>query len=457
MYNRKCTTCGKDVTTENRFATIIRCEECKDKLGLSKRDYDSDEFVYCRICNATKRRLDFHIKAEHKMTADEYSNKYPDAPIFSTNNVKFRVKDEDTRLKMSLAAKKGWANKDIRQTRIDAIMRNPSMKGKVLSECHRQKIAQSVSDTKQSFRHLTLKRRIIRKRASKSQLKEFVVCPLCLAETNDETLSRVGLMTTSHLKHHNYTTKQFRQKYPEIRISRGDKRLQWQTNFNFQDYRQVIDEANNSKLLDTKSMIYCRYCLKSVKRIASRHLDKHKLTIDMYTILFPHVPLVTQDVIDISTTNMTKTMFNQHRLNVGYHNRGLYGFRQDINLFVRSMIEANFCRILKLNNVQYEYESESFKLNHENFNSYTPDIKLLTNFEFWLSGSYIELKHTIGEESLEKVNIFRSIYHDKTIHILAKRSSEWRVLERKYRHLIPLWETSMQNVNTMPSLYQKCQ
>jgi hypothetical protein len=147
-------------------------------------------------------------------------------------------------------------------------------------------------------------------------------------------------------------------------------------------------------------------------------------------------------------------MFNQHRLNVGYHNRGLYGFRQDIGLFVRSMIEANFCRILKLNNVQYEYERESFKLNHENFNSYTPDIKLLTNFESWQSGSYIELKHTIGEESLEKINIFRSIYPDKTIYILAKRSPEWKTLERKYRHLIPLWEMGMQNVNTMPSLYQ---
>jgi len=171
----------------------------------------------------------------------------------------------------------------------------------------------------------------------------------------------------------------------------------------------------------------------------------------MYQKIFVNAPLVTRDVVERSSFTATKTMLDTDALI--FQNRGYYGFRRDVGHFVRSTIEANFCRMLKLNNIHYEYEKEIFKLNDKDFHAYIPDIKLLDNFEYWKLGTYIELKQTIGDESLRKINVFKLCYPDKIINVLEQRSDIWRRLKRKYMHLIPLWETGSQNIKVTPSLY----
>jgi len=74
MYERNCKTCGNIVQVESKCVTIVQCNDCREKLGKKpkeKRDYDTDEFIYCRICNCVKRRLDSHIKCDHKITMEK--------------------------------------------------------------------------------------------------------------------------------------------------------------------------------------------------------------------------------------------------------------------------------------------------------------------------------------------------------------------------------------------------
>jgi hypothetical protein len=564
MYKRKCSTCGNDITTDNRFATIIRCEECKDKLGLSKRDYDSDEFVYCRICNATKRRLDFHIKAEHKMTVDEYSNEYPDAPIFSKNTIESRKKDDCCRQKMSRAAKASWKNEKVKKVRIKAIRANPSMKGKTFSEEHRQKIAKSVSETKQQFRYLTLERRKNKKLLNKLKLKQYIICPLCLEETGDEITSRLRLITLSHIKCHNYTYEMLFEKYPDCILSveeigkRHSKSISGDKHFNYGkhldedvksnisngikrhflnipkkycvkcgkkisikskydnckqcrriiygaddaydkvfcrecnlmksdlsehiknvhnmtllDYKskhnvmvvssqKIIDNISNGRiglklsdeqrlkfkqdmikkeeqknidksqwendfricnynivenktLIDTNDIIYCRYCLLQFKRI-TQHIESHNLTAFMYKQLFPGAPLISKNLIK---SIMFKVVNSSTTTN---YNFGYGGIRNDIGHYVRSMVEANFCRILKLNNIRYKYEPERFSLNHDEYVMYVPDILLLDDFYLWQKKSFIELKKRINDEDVKKVNVFLDQYKECIVHSCSRES-----------------------------------
>jgi hypothetical protein len=444
MYERKCTHCGLPVQVESICATIVKCDACRVKLGLSpkeKRNYDTDDFIYCRICNKVKRSIRAHLKASHSFTVDQYLEQYPDALIESKSSASKRAKSSDTRQKMSDSAKNSWSDEIVRKHRVDAMLLNPSMKGKELSEEHKRKIADSVHETKSKDRWRTLDRRKVRKYDRKSELKEYVVCPLCMKETGDEVVSRVGLMTLSHVKRHNYSLQRFRDEYPFVRISRGAERLVWEQSFDKSEYDKIVEQAKMSSLQDTQSVIYCRYCKEAVKRISARHLDMHKLTVTMYQQLFPDAPLVTKDVVVVSTRNMLNKVSTVNTINKGY-----YGFRHDIGHFVRSMIEANFCRILKLRNVSYEYEPTVFSLNHEVYSAYAPDVLLLDDFEKWSKHSYIELKNVIDRQAYEKVDTFRQQYPDKVIEFLAKRSPEWKSLERKYRHLIPLWETGSQNV-----------
>lgn len=448
MRKKNCCTCGKVVFVESRYANKVRCDDCKgitNKVGNT----DTDDLVYCRICNLLRRRLDSHIKSDHKMTVEQYLQQYSNAPIYANNTIKGRQRDEESRARTSRALLRNWANEEARKKRVEIMLKNPTWKGKKLSEEHKRNLSISVHNTKSQFRQQTLDRRKVKRKQRKSELKEFIICPLCLKETNDEIASRVGLITRSHLKKHNYTRKQFLQEYPGYILSRDDQRLIWEQNFDISNYNDIIFIAKECKLQDLNDKIYCRYCLKFTKRISARHLDKHKITIQMYQKLFPSAPLVTDDVVQRSTKIIAESLCGKEMM----QNRGVGGCRKDIGHYVRSMIEANFCRILKLNNIVYKYEPQSFILNHEQFHAYIPDLLLLNDFEQWSSNSYIELKHTIGDESYKKMVIFRQQYPDKVINFLAKRSQLWKDLERKYKHLIPLWETGIQNIKTMPSLY----
>lgn len=475
---------------------------------------------------------------------------------------------------------------------------------KIMSDEQKLKIAESVKKTKAKNRDKTLQRRLQKKIDEKLEMKDFIVCPLCLKETNNEILSRIKLMTKSHLIKHNYTFEQFKNEFPDcktatdsicqnqssklsgqnhfnygkqlsletkqkiassvvdynllitkkcekcsepiiskydlckkcrkqksekyliedsndfvycricniakknlqqhlklvhglttkeykssfdvtaissqsykslIKISKTDTELSndhkqsissglnlvhkirtleksdWETNFKVDDWKEYT-EKDSSHLVDTDDYTYCRICLKKLNRISSEHLYQHKLTSSMYMRLFPESILVPKNV----TTKLTlKSLQTKKDRNIAIgQNWGYGGYRKDIGHYVRSMVEANFCRILKLNKIRYVYEPKIFELKNQEFSVYIPDLMLLDNFRQWEKDVYIELKRNIHEEDEKKIKCFLAEYPFVNMIIVEQRSQIWRQMQSEYQKLLPLWEDKYQNIKVTPELYK---
>ena len=95
------------------------------------------------------------------------------------------------------------------------------------------------------------------------------------------------------------------------------------------------------------------------------------------------------------------------------------GFRSDLNHFVRSSWEANFCRILNYLNIRYEYEKYCFKL--LDGRTYTPDFFIPSKNVFY------EIK---GYANNDKHLKFKEQYLDKKIIIVNEKY--YNKLMRRY-------------------------
>ena len=151
----KCKHCENLVEICNKHATVVICDECRIKRNqqlpqTAKRNYDTDFFIYCRICNAARKKLDIHIKKEHNLTIKEYKQKFPDAPIYSKNTInKKRNRSKESLKKTSEALKKSWKNEEVRKRRKETHV-NP-MKGKKHTIEAKLKIAKA-SDYRKSVK-----------------------------------------------------------------------------------------------------------------------------------------------------------------------------------------------------------------------------------------------------------------------------------------------------------------
>lgn len=103
------------------------------------------------------------------------------------------------------------------------------------------------------------------------------------------------------------------------------------------------------------------------------------------------------------------------------------GFREDIGLYVRSNWEANFARILKYNNINFEYESDCFTLKEGL--TYTPDFKI--------NNIYFEIKGYMDDISRNKIESFKKEYPGLTLAVIS--GSEYNNLRHEYKDKI-FWE-----------------
>jgi hypothetical protein len=471
---------------------------------------------------------------------------------------------------------------------------------KIMSDEQKLKIAESVKKTKTKNRNKTLQRRLQKKINEKLKLEDFIVCPLCLKETNNEILSRIKLITKSHLLKHDYTFEQFKREFPNFQtatnsiknnqssklsgqnhfnygkklssetkqkivssvvnhnlsitkkcekcgkpiISEYDlckkcrkqkylnedtndlvycrichivkkdlsqhikqehkltikqykslfeaevyskeyrkriskfrhdnvlseeqkqkirqsmielhktqiiEKIEWEDKFNIDDWKEYT-ETDTSQLIDTDDYTYCRICLKKMNQISPQHLYQHKLTSSMYMRLFPQSIIIPKNVTTKLTLKSLQTKKDRNIV-IG-QNWGYGGYRKDIGHYVRSMVEANFCRILLLNNVRYEYEPQIFKLKNQEFLVYIPDLKLIDSFKNWDVNTYIELKRNIHEEDEKKIKCFLAEYPFVNMIIVEQRSQIWRQMQSEYQKLLPLWEDKYQNIKVTPELYK---
>jgi hypothetical protein len=125
--------------------------------------------------------------------------------------------------------------------------------------------------------------------------------------------------------------------------------------------------------------------------------------------------------------NMSQSAAKRIRLKKTTYSRGNGGFREDIGIYVRSNWEANFARILKFEQKEYQYEPITFHL-EENI-TYTPD--------FLCEDIFYEIKGYMNEISKIKLDLFKEKYPEHKICII--QGNEYNILKEKYKSLI-FWE-----------------
>jgi hypothetical protein len=109
-----------------------------------------------------------------------------------------------------------------------------------------------------------------------------------------------------------------------------------------------------------------------------------------------------------------------------FHGKG--GYRQDIDLYVRSRWEANFARYLLLTNQKFEYEKVSFSL--RDGRTYTPDFKV--------ENMLYEIKGWWTQAAKEKFEIFKEDYPEAVVQIIDE--ARYNQIQDQYAALIPNWE-----------------
>jgi DNA polymerase III alpha subunit len=112
---------------------------------------------------------------------------------------------------------------------------------------------------------------------------------------------------------------------------------------------------------------------------------------------------------------------------------GKRGYRKDLGHYVRSTWEADFARILKLLEIEYIYEKESFYLNDgEGWEGhYTPDFYIPSENKFY------EIKGWMRELDQKKIDLFTKQYPQYNFQLI--RQEEMAELAMEYKNLID-WE-----------------
>lgn len=105
------------------------------------------------------------------------------------------------------------------------------------------------------------------------------------------------------------------------------------------------------------------------------------------------------------------------------------GKRVDLdNIYFRSAWEADFARILKKENINYEYEK---KIIINNDITYLPDF-YLKDYDI-----YFEIKANNG--NTYKYDLFKKYYPNITIYLI--KGEEFKYLSKLYSYIIPNWES----------------
>jgi len=129
---------------------------------------------------------------------------------------------------------------------------------------------------------------------------------------------------------------------------------------------------------------------------------------------------------DTAKQNMSRAAAERIR-NYPVYSFGNGGIREDLGFYVRSNWEANFARVLKYENVQFDYEPKTFILN--NSTTYTPD--------FRIKNIYFEIKGYMNESSKNKIDTFRKLYPQELLVLIE--GFEYNLLRNIYKNKVA-WE-----------------
>lgn len=116
----------------------------------------------------------------------------------------------------------------------------------------------------------------------------------------------------------------------------------------------------------------------------------------------------------------------------------------------RSSWEANFARVLRYYNINFEYENKdkSYKLKNKEDNDkykYASNIYLP---DFIIDNKIIEIKGEMDYRSLGNIKLFRELYPDDYKNLIIIDSDIYYMLSKKYRNIIDNWEDDQAKVFT---------
>ena len=109
--------------------------------------------------------------------------------------------------------------------------------------------------------------------------------------------------------------------------------------------------------------------------------------------------------------------------------RGKGGYRDDIQMYVRSTWEADFVRVLNVLGLDFEYEPKCFDLGGD---SYWPDF-WIPQFQLW-----VEVSGWVSPQKACRLELFRTRYPQENLFHLDK--GVYSGLASMFRHKIPNWE-----------------
>ena len=146
-----------------------------------------------------------------------------------------------------------------------------------------------------------------------------------------------------------------------------------------------------------------------------------------------------EEIYGIEKARKLKEAFSRKMKGVGNHMFGKPsphrngGFRKDLGHYVRSNWEADFARILILNNLAYDYEPRTFALRRANGEilHYTPDFYVPSE------DMYYEVKGWMHDLDAEKIQLFREQYPDQKFVLI--NTTKFAEFALRYKNLVA-WE-----------------
>lgn len=172
----------------------------------------------------------------------------------------------------------------------------------------------------------------------------------------------------------------------------------------------------------------------------------------------------TDERINLVAQKVSKTMVEKEPK----HSRGLIGIRKDLGFNCYSSWEANIYRIFQYHGykdgIDYKREFENIfpiQLNNGIW-YYRIDIQDIVGL-FGIKNAYIEVKGLMDNDDRAKIEGFKQQYKEHTLLVIGNHHKNplydyeydviYNKLEEKYKPLIPLWETTEQNLRNRPDLY----
>lgn len=132
----------------------------------------------------------------------------------------------------------------------------------------------------------------------------------------------------------------------------------------------------------------------------------------------------------LSKTHEEKRSKGQWKLPLGARHKSAWGgYREDLQMYVRSRWEANICRLLNYFKIPFAYEPQVFDLSET---CYTPDLFLPEE------QIYVEIKGWMDSSSLQKITLFNQVYPDIRLYLIDYQ--KYSLLEYLCKDLVGGWE-----------------